>query len=43
MKIKINEAMGSKTKTIFGLHCHPCLLMKAKKKIKCAIKKETNP
>ena len=43
MKIKINEAMGSKTKTILGLHCHPCLLMKAKRKIKCAIKKETNP
>ena len=43
MKIKIAAAMGSKTKIILGLHCHPCHLMKAKRKIKCAIKKETNP
>ena len=33
MKIKIAAAMGSKTKTILGLHCHPCLLMKVKRKI----------
>ena len=43
MKIKIVAAMGSKTKTILGCHCHLCLLTKAKRKIKCAIKKEINP
>ena len=43
IKIKIAAAIGSKAKIILGRHCHPCLLMKEKRKIKCAIKKETNP